>query len=328
MSEVVTENPLNRHLPWSALEETITPTEVFFCRNHYAFPEGPQQLAWGKKTLSVHDLQQLPQVRRAITLECAGNGRTAFQPVPAGTPWERRGLSTGWFSGVTVETLLEQFPPDDSWEHLIFTGADDGQHGPYARSLSRAEIQLLSPFVALQMNDEALPHRHGGPMRLIVPGYFAMTSVKWLQRFSFSQQPCQGYYQLEDYQIVPEGSDNPERAVTWMRAKSLFAHPLEGATLAGPTVQLRGKAWGGRGAVRSVDIEINGQTHTAQLTDDLGRWAWRPFCLDLELSPGEYVATALCKLENEEQPREAAWNRQGYENNSAHSVRFTVTGRH
>jgi DMSO/TMAO reductase YedYZ molybdopterin-dependent catalytic subunit len=326
MSEVVTENPLNRHLPWAALEETITPTEVFFCRNHYPFPEAPQRLQWGDRVITVDELREMPQVRRAITLECAGNGRTAFAPVPTGTPWERRGLSTGWFSGVTLATLLEAFPHQGGWEHLVFEGADDGAHGPYARSLTQAEIQQLSPFIALDMNDAPLPHQHGGPMRLIVPGYFAMTSVKWLRRFWFSDQPCQGYYQLEDYQIVPEGADKPVRAVTWMRAKSLFSHPLDGATVQGRRVQLRGKAWGGRGAVLAVDVEVNGERHSAQLTDDLGRWAWRPFQLEIDLQPGEYTAAAFCRLENEEQPREAMWNRQGYENNSAHTVRFTVTG--
>lgn len=323
MSDVVTENPLNRHLPWSALDEQITPTEVFFCRNHYEMPEAPHQLQWGEQVLNLEQLQELPRVRRAITLECAGNGRTAFSPVPSGTPWGRRGLSTAWFSGPTVETLLEQWPAPADWKFLVFQGADDGQHGPYARSLSRAEVAELSPFVALEMNDAPLPYQHGGPMRLIVPGYYAMSSVKWLQSFAFSEEPCPGYYQQQDYLFVPLGADEPERPVTTMRAKSLFSAPLEGAEVRSP-VKLRGKAWSGRGVVEAVEIELAGRRHVARLIDDLGRWAWRTFELEIALEPGRYQATAFCRVDGEEQPREAPWNRQGYENNSAHTIDFTV----
>ena len=186
-------------------------------------------------------------------------------------------------------------------------------------------VPVEKPVSRLSTAFEPLLHRHGGPDRLLVPGYFAMASVKWLESVTFSAQPSQGYYQALDYHFVQPGKAN--RPVTWMLAKSILTSPATLTTLTSPLV-VAGKAWGGRGSVLGVRIEVQGngvrRSVEAGLGEDLGRWAWRPFEASLELAPGDYAIRSFCRLEGEEQPLHAPWNQQGYENNSAHCVHITV----
>lgn len=326
MSDVVTENPLNRHVSWDGLEHDVTPTGEFFCRNHNEFPVPPTELDWAGTSLTVKDLAAFPQVEYLITLECAGNGRTEFHPVPRGTPWGIRGLSTGRFRGVSVETLLKAVPPTQGTEHVIFRGADVGQDGLYERSLSLEEIHHHHAFVALQMNGRALPPQHGAPFRLMVPNYFAMTSVKWLCQAAYSPTPSTGYYQVEDY-LVDYQDGTPVRPATVMKPKSILVSPSEGEAVRG-LVTVRGKAWTGEGEISGVELSVRGagleKLVQAQLGDDLGPFAWRSFHCELTLAAGAYSVASHCLSGEERQPEAARWNAQGYENNSAHRVAFQV----
>jgi DMSO/TMAO reductase YedYZ molybdopterin-dependent catalytic subunit len=326
MSDVVTENPLNRHASWEGLEHDVTPTEDFFCRNHNPFPAPPDSLIWAGQRLTADDLANLPQVEHVITLECAGNGRTEFSPVPAGTPWGIRGLSTGHFGGVAVKTLLERFPPT-GYHHVIFQGADVGKEGLYERSLSLEEIENHNPILALRMNGQPLALRHGAPIRLVVPQFYAMVSIKWLQTARYSAIPSQGYFQVKDYLVDYQDPNTPVRPATTMRPKSILVHPREGDRLMGP-IRVTGKAWSGEGEVEAVDLVVSGsggeQRVSATLDDPLGPYAWRSFSALLSVPAGPTSVQAFCRAGQQEQPRTARWNAQGYENNSAHRVAFEV----
>lgn len=326
-SDVVTELPLNRHVSWEGLEHEITPTSQFFCRNHNPFPEPPEVLLWAGQRLTPQDLAAMPQVEQVITLECAGNGRTQFDPVPTGTPWGIRGMSTGRFRGVSVASLLQKFPPSEGQEHLIFKGADLGEEGLYERSLSLAEVRKYKPMLALEMNGMPLPLAHGAPIRLVVPAYYAMTSIKWLCEVSYSPTPSNGYFQVQDYLVDYRDPDVPIRPVTTMRPKSILVHPRQDEVVSGE-VSFAGKAWSGEGAVTAVELHIRGpqgeRRLEATLGSDLGASAWRSFSARLKLSAGDYSVQAFCRAAEQEQPEQARWNSQGYENNSAHTVDFRV----
>jgi DMSO/TMAO reductase YedYZ molybdopterin-dependent catalytic subunit len=328
MSDVVTENPLNRHVSWEGLQHDLTPVSEFFCRNHNPFPEPPELLDWAGRMLSVADLADMPQVEHTVTLECAGNGRTQFSPVPPGTPWGIRGMSTGQFRGVALQTLLEKLPPPPEARHLIYRGADRGKEGLYERSLSLDDLARFPAFVALRMNGEPLPPQHGAPFRMIIPGYYAMASIKWLCSALYSPTPSRGYFQAEDYMLVYQGQDAPARPATTMRPKSIMVHPREGEALSGPRVLFSGKAWSGEGAVTAVELEIEGPEGTRRLNAELGRdmgpYAWRSYHAETELATGSYVVRSFCHAGDQVQPRQARWNKQGYESNSAHQVLFQV----
>jgi DMSO/TMAO reductase YedYZ molybdopterin-dependent catalytic subunit len=327
MSDVVTEIPLNRHISWEGLEHEITPIESFFCRNHNPFPGQPEALDWAGQRLTVDDLAAMPQVEQAITLECAGNGRTDFSPVPSGTPWGIRGMSTGRFQGVPLQTLLEKFPPPEGHHHVVFQGGDQGKEGFYERSLSLDDIKKHSAMLALRMNGQPIPLQHGAPIRLMVPGYYAMTSIKWLCKACYSTVPSTGYFQVEDYLVNYQDPSVPIRPATTVRPKSILVQPRQDEKVAG-SVSFQGKAWSGEGAVTGVELWVSGagdqQRLAAELGADLGPYAWRPFSAQLSLPAGAYTVQAFCQAGGQVQPEQARWNSQGYENNSAHRVSFEV----
>lgn len=327
MSDVVTEMPLNRHVSWEGLEHEVTPTSEFFCRNHNPFPEPPQVLDWAGHSLTPEELAAMPQVEHVITLECAGNGRTEFSPVPSGTPWGIRGMSTGRFRGVPVSALLKRFPPPDGHGHVIFQGADRGKEGLYERSLTLDEIAGYEALLALEMNGLPLPLQHGAPIRLVVPGYYAMTSIKWLCRAIYSDQPSDGYFQVQDYLVDYQDPSEAVRPVTVMKPKSILVWPRHDCQVRG-AVAVHGKAWSGEGPVASVELVLTGpggeKRLAAQVGESLGRYAWRSFSAQLSLPPGRYTLQAFCCAGGEVQPAQARWNAQGYENNSAPSVSFEV----
>lgn len=306
-----------------ALTLALTPSADFFCRNHHAYPSpalvGPGQLLVDDHIWTLEQLQALPQISRVVTLECAGNGRTLFEPLPPGTGWGTRAVSTAKFAGTRLLDLLKATEQLDS-AHVHFTG----QEGDYQRSLTLEEIHSTDPLLAWLMNDLPLPHEHGGPIRLVVPGHYAMTSIKWLGSIRSCEHESSNYYQQQDYIFKP--LNGPQRRVNWMRAKSRISQiidragqvhlPEQEVTVTGPCT-VEGFAWGGRSPVESVWLEIEGQKFPAQLTSDQGPSAWRGFFATLDLAAGQYRLTSRCRLsDGEEQPLQAPWNQQGYENNS------------
>lgn len=330
MSDLVTEVPWNRHASWRGLEQSITPLDAFFGRNHEPFPEPPAALDWAGRSLTLAQLRALPSVEQVVTLECAGNGRTEFQPIPSGTPWGTRAVSTGRFRGVPLAVLLQRWPPEPTQGHLLFTGADRGARGAYERSLSVAEALELEAMVAWEMNGQPLALHHGAPWRLIVPGYYAMASVKWLVRVSYSETPSQGHYQTKDYLFQPRDSTAPERPVTRMLLKSLLLTPRPQEERQGG-VTVTGWAWCGQAEVEGVHLVCQGVDGSVQREADLGpslgRYAWRAFRAEWELAPGDYRVRSFCRAGGRVQPEQAPWNRQGYENNSAPCVEFRVAPR-
>jgi DMSO/TMAO reductase YedYZ molybdopterin-dependent catalytic subunit len=329
-NDVVTESPLNRHVSWEGLNHSITPTEHFFCRNHNPFPEPPTTLDWAGHELTVDQLSQMNMSHVVMTLECAGNGRTEFSPVPTGTPWGIRGVSTGRFSGVLVADLVNKYPSKSELEHLIFVGADQGPDGYYERSLTIKQAIQLGALVALQMNGEPLTLKHGAPFRLIVPGYYAMTSIKWLKSAAYSPTASEGYYQIQDYLVEYPNSGLPVRPATLIKPKSIITAPQQGEQ-ASSQVVIKGKAWG-HGSVSSVAVEVSAEgasekwtSAAARLDQQFSEHAWCSFELTLSLEPGRYRVRSIATVGQETQPLMAPWNSQGYENNSAHVVEFEVS---
>lgn len=315
---VVTQSPLNAEPSWEDFGQAITPH--FFNRNHYEFPLVADELHVCGRVFSVDQLRSMSVVRQEVTLECAGNGRLFMDPLPPGTAWGWRGVSNAVWTGVPLAELLKLAPPPEGTLELVFQGGDV----EYARSLPLADCFAPEILVVYGMNDEPLQVAHGGPLRLIVPRYYAMASVKWLTEVRASSEPFQGYYQVDDYQFKP--NDGPSRPVSTMLVRALIVSPEDDQSVTGESV-IRGWTWSGLAPVASVQVVVDGLEVPVELAEDRGAFAWRGFSARVQLAAGEHEAYAVARdAKGNQQPMQAVWNKQGYENNSVRRVKFQVRG--
>lgn len=333
---VVTEAPENAEIPWEALAHPVTPIDLFFRRNHFPMPApaalDPRSYVLrveggtnGVLALDLPRLRDLPPRTVEATIECAGNGRTLFEPCPPGTPWSLGAVSTGVFTGVPLAAVLGRAGIPRSCCEVLFEGTDgDGSRGPYARSLPLDLALGPDVILALTMNGVPLPREHGGPLRLVVPGFYGMASVKWLRRIAFLDRPFEGYFQAKDYVVRVPGE--PARPAARIAPRALMAVPIDGERVVSPVV-VGGWTWSGDAAVTSVDVLADGTPFPAVLGEIRGPHAWRSFRAEIALAPGVHDIAARARDEGGgEQPDRAPWNEAGYENNSMHRVRIVVTG--
>jgi sulfane dehydrogenase subunit SoxC len=334
----------NHGMPLEALRFPITPIGLHYLLIHYDIPVVDAD-AWrldvrGARTLelSLADLRARPAAELAATMECAGNGRAHFEPRPVSQPWLHEAVGTGRWRGTPLRPLLEEAGIGDSVE-VVFRGLDRGIEGgnepePYARSLPLAEALRDEVLLAYELNGAPLPPQHGFPLRLVVPGWYGMTNVKWLASIELVREPFAGFQQAKAYRLRRD-RDDEGTPVERMQPRALMAPPgipeffSRARTLdAGPCV-LEGRAWSGLAPVARVDVSTDGgETWTAaELRDALGRWAWRGWTFAWQATPGGH--TLLCRARDEagnEQPLEAEWNAGGYANNGVQRVAVTVVG--
>jgi DMSO/TMAO reductase YedYZ molybdopterin-dependent catalytic subunit len=219
---------------------------------------------------------------------------------------------------------------------VVFTGLDRGIDGgveqAYERSLSVEEALDGEALLAWELNGEPLPPQHGAPLRLVVPGWYGMTSVKWLERITVLDRPFEGYQQAQAYRFRRSEEDEGV-PVTRIWPRALMVPPgvpdfmtRERFVQPGPCV-VQGRAWSGLAPVASVDVSTDGgETWTAaQLEPAPDRWAWARWTWPWDAAPGEYELRCRARDEaGNEQPSEPEWNVGGYRNNSAQRVAVTV----
>ena len=240
--------------------------------------------------LSIADLKARPSVTTTVTMECAGNGRARLSPRPISQPWLGEAVGTAEWTGTPLRPLLEEAGPLDEAVELVFAGADRGiqkeiEHD-YERSLPIADALRDEVLLAYEMNGAPLPPQHGFPLRLVVPGWYGMTSVKWLTRITAVREPFEGFQQLAyRYRQEPEDDGTP---VTRMDPRSLMIPPgipdfLTRSRIvdAGHHV-LRGRAWSGWGPIERVEVSADGGSTwaTAELGDAVSPYAWRSWSFD------------------------------------------------
>lgn len=323
----------------------VMPTRHFYLRNHFAIPnlDGERyRLSVGglvERPLSVSltELYNLPCESRVVTLECAGNGRSFFEPAVPGEPWALGAVSTAEWTGVRLLELLERAGVRSGATDVSFAGADSGPVGGadasvrFARSLSFDQIRDADPLLAYSMNGEPLPAPHGYPLRLIVPGWYAVASVKWLTDINVTDRTFEGYFQTTKYwyQWVRDGRDERE-PVTLLNVRALIVAPASGMKLPLGETAIRGVAWSGAANIAKVEVSLNGGPwQEARMIGEgrSGAWQWWELLLTLE-QPGPLVIRARATdTAGRTQPDEAEWNRLGYGNNSVHAVAAHVIDR-
>src|ERR1700722_2399347 len=203
--------PFNAEAPPEALAGAITPTDLHYVRSNFALPVHDGILTIGgavrnTMTLTLDDLRSMPAVERAVTLECAGNGRLAQTPLPVGEPWGKYAVSTARWTGDLLYQVLAQAQPAPSGVDVIFEGADHGRYHQYeditfVRSLALAHAvdPAAGILMAYEMNGAPLQPDHGAPFRLITPNWYGVASVKWLTRIDVSLEPYEGEFQTGHY---------------------------------------------------------------------------------------------------------------------------------
>jgi DMSO/TMAO reductase YedYZ molybdopterin-dependent catalytic subunit len=323
---------LDAEAPLSALTTFETAPEHFFVRSHFG-PPAQLPLAWTltidgrvqrSVTLSLDEIRRMGAHTRPVTLECAGNGRGVFRlPKTSGVQWEYGAVSTATWTGVPLSALLERAGLGADARHLWMEALDHAPVGAvpkFLRSIPR-EVALADAFVAYAMNGRALPLLHGGPLRLIVPGWFGMASTKWLTHIHAMPVESDNFYMSHGYRYA-DGSP-----VTTMHPKSVIAAPLAGQRVAAGRLMMRGQAWGGTGAIRGVNVSADGGRtwRSARLLGAEQPGAWRGWEAEVDTRPGPALLMARATDgAGRVQPTQATANPGGYGNNSIHQVPIHV----
>ncbi len=335
------EVPKNAEAPLSALRLPRTPTDRFFVRSHFPTPSVPRS-AWRlsvggevdrPRSWSLDELYQLPRRRIAATLECAGNGRTRYPQAAEGElRWGEHAVGSASWEGVPLATLLEASGVRRTARYLVFTGADHGapteQVQRFERSLSVELGEYDDALVATEMNGAPLSGEHGAPARLVVPGWYGMAWVKWLDRIEARAAEFHGPFQTSKYTYRFERDGRPVvEPVRRLRVKSLVTSPAPGERLVhGSAHRLAGKAWSGAAPVVKVEVDVGDGWRAASLTAGDGPYDWSSWELDWTprtAGPAKIRARAT-DASGEVQPKALFENQYQYGCNSVQTVKIEV----
>jgi DMSO/TMAO reductase YedYZ molybdopterin-dependent catalytic subunit len=334
----------NHGMPLEALRYPVTPIGLHYLLIHYDVPvvdpetwrltvRGEHELV-----LSLDELRARPAAEVTVTMECAGNGRAKLDPRPVSQPWLLEAVGTARWRGTPLRPLLEEAGIGSGAVEVLCTGLDRGVEGgeeeqAFQRSVPLDEALRTETLLAYEMNGEPLPPQHGFPLRLVVPGWYGMTNVKWLERIELVDTPFAGYQNAWSYRLR-QAEDEEGVPLDRMQPRSLLVPPgvpefmTRERMVAAGEVPLEGRAWSGLAPVEAVEISSDGGETwlPAELEPEGERWAWRGWTYRWDAEPGEHVLCCRARdAAGNEQPREPAWNLGGYANNAVQTVRVTVT---
>lgn len=350
---LITHNPL----PW-ALETRrsyfghapITPISDFFVRNNLPMPPTSMTAQGDNWTfavkgcvtegqLSVADLKRMPTTTVASVLQCSGNGRDFFSHNPAGSQWSVGAAGCALWTGVPVSEIFKRF--GGTGEDVAFLTATGGEPLPEGVDPDSVSVERSVPIakglrdclLAFEMNGAPLPAIHGGPLRLIVPGYFGVNNIKWVRGLAATPGESHAKIQVSGYRMRPEGvSGTPEHPSMWrMPVKSWFVGSgTEGEPiLAGPNT-LHGVAFSGERGIQAVELSSDGGTSWQEMRltgPDLGPNAWRTFEARLDIPPGQHqFFSRAVDHTGDRQPEAAEANHRGYGHNGwrDHGIQVTA----
>lgn len=323
----IEKEPIIGETPQAILKSWLTPNPLFYIRNHYSIPEleSDWNLDLGGHvenalSLTLQDFRSFPTQTLPVTLECAGNNRSDLEPHVPGNPFQNGAISTAIWAGVPLRCLLEKAGIRDGALEILFEGYDSGQPDPsvepqpYLRSLPMDVAMHPDTLLAYEMNGETLSREHGYPLRLIVPGWYGMASVKWLRRISVLQEKFEGFFQTDRYII--EEDDGSVVPVADIHVKSLISWPEQDMTLSKDSYVIHGMAWSGFAHIAKVEVSDNGGEtwREADLVGPRYRYSWQQW--NYAWTPetaGNYTLVARATDEDgNTQPLETRWNSLGY----------------
>jgi sulfane dehydrogenase subunit SoxC len=332
----------NRGMPLEAMRQGLTPTGLHYLVAHWdippADPAGWRLTVGGRvrrpRELTLEEIRARPRRILPVTLECAGNGRGWLAPRPVSLPWLGEAIGTAEWTGTPLCGLLEDAGLAAGAVEVVFRGADRGIRGEqgqsYARSLGVSEATRPEVLLAYEMNGRPLEPQHGFPLRLIVPGWYGMASVKWLTSIEVVPEAFDGFQQAVAYRYQRDG-DDPGDAVSRIRARALMIPPgipdfFSRHRFVEPgLVTLSGRAWSGDGQVERVELAVDGEWTDAALATPVGEFAWRGWSFDWDATTGEHeLACRATDAAGNVQPLEVPWNHQGMGINVVKRILVTV----
>jgi DMSO/TMAO reductase YedYZ molybdopterin-dependent catalytic subunit len=335
----------NHGLPLESVREPVTPAGLHYLLIHFDIPTVDARswrlhvggLVERPLELSLDDLRARPARTLPVTLECAGNGRVLMPPRALSQPWLTEAVGTAEWTGTPLAPILDEAGLGADALEVVFTGLDRGIQGgvehDYERSLALDDAQRDEVLLAYAMNGEPLPVQHGFPLRLIVPGWYGMTHVKWLRAITVVSEPFAGWQQEHAYRIH-RAEDEPGVPVTRMLPRSLFAPPGipdffdRSRVVAAAPCTLEGRAWSGFGPIVRVEVSVDGGKtwSDAELDGDAPEFAWRGWTFEWDATPGEHeLQCRATDAAGNGQPASVEWNLGGYCNNAPQRVRVLVS---
>ena len=332
----------NRGMPLEAMRQDLTPTGLHYLVAHWDIPLA-DPASWRLTVggcvrrpleLTLESIRARPRRTLPVTLECAGNGRGWLTPRPVSLPWLGEAIGTAEWTGTPLRALLEDAGLAADAVEVVFRAADRGIQGEqeqsYARSLSVSDATRPEVLLAYEMNGRALEPQHGFPLRLIVPGWYGMTSVKWLTSIEVVTEAFDGFQQAVAYRYQRD-ADDPGDPVSRIRVRALMIPPgipdfFSRRRFVEPgLVTLSGRAWSGNGQVERVELAVDGEWADATLAPPVGEFAWRGWSFDWDATTGEHeLACRATDAAGNVQPLEAPWNYQGMGNNIVQRILVTV----
>jgi DMSO/TMAO reductase YedYZ molybdopterin-dependent catalytic subunit len=307
---LVTATPENSETPLESVRSWVTPNRLFFVRNHFGVPE-IDPAAWRLRVEGCvgcpaewtwDELTALPERTVFATVECAGNGRSFLQTQVAGVPWGAGAIGHAEWTGVPLRVVLERAAVRPGAVAVLCEGGDRGSEPDhpepmaFARALPLAKALDPDTLLAFRMNGELLEPSHGFPVRLFVPGWYGVASVKWLRRIEVLDRPFDGYFQTKKYTVLRHHGEELETvAVGPMAVKSEILRPHAGATLGLGTHRLFGVAWAGEEPVAVVEVSTDGGRtwDPARLIGPQSPYSWTLWEYLWEVArPGDYVLLA------------------------------------
>jgi len=324
---------LNLEMPVHLLDSVITPVELFYVRNHVAYPsvnlaewrlvvsgevEKPLELTYD-------ELQRREAASVTNTLECAGNGRAFHRPRVPGLQWVRGAVGNATFSGPRLADLLRRAGLKAGARHVAFNGLDEppGKVPDFIRSIPLEKALHPDTLLATHMNGARLSIYHGFPVRALVAGWLGAASVKWLTEIRVLRDEFDGNFMKPAYRmpsrpVAPgaEVSADATEVITALPVKSIIARPSDGAHLKLAPLRIVGAAWAGEQSIVRVDISTDGGSswQTAGLSGHAAPYAWRLWERVWQPpGPGYYaILSRATDSAGRTQPVVAAWNASGY----------------
>ena len=331
--------PINLETPLRELTADVTPTDLFFVRNNYDGPvidpaayvltvDGEVE---NPLTLRLDDLKRMEMVTQTITLECAGNGRSFHKPPAPGLQWENGAIGTAVWRGVRLADVLRLARPKAPALHVVPDGNDappTPQAPDFIRSHPIAKAMEPHTMLALEMNGQPVPHLHGGPVRLLVPGWVGSASIKWLTRLTLADKEWGGPFMAAELPVAARRRPESDvlAPVPRVQVARRGAEPTGHSWSPGPQT-VSGFAWAGEGTIVAVDVSIDGgQTwQPARLTGAESRYAWRRWELAWTAPAGAHTLMARASDSlGRHQPASRPRDPQGYRWNVIHAIRVNV----
>ena len=335
--------PEDLEMPLDGFATWITPVERFFVRSHMYVPT-VEAASWKLNvggevatplTLAMEDLRKMPAVEVVSVLECAGNGRSFYEPTITGMQWKYGSVGNGRWRGVRLGDVLKKAGLKAGAKEILFNGADVpiGTMPDFTRTVPVKKALSPETLLAYEMNGEQLPVKHGFPLRAVVPGWAGDSWVKWVTDITVLDKDHDGFFMKTAYRypvepIAPGTALDPAqmRPLESIRPKSVIAGPVNGARIAKGPVRIFGAAWSGDAAIARVEVSTDsGRTwKPATLGRDQSRYAWRLF--EMNWTPprngSHVIMSRATDASGNTQPLVQDWNPSGYQHNVVQHVRI------